>query len=320
MRIETLEKFQHWQKMLKRGRQKVRKLSKNPEGRAELLAESQQPGILMTPHLAEESTSAEKVPGPDWLWEREQAGKQIHAGSPRDANTRRYAFLSFPPEVRNMIYRGCADYPDCRRLFDAYYTQKTKSEKTIGKEIHGQFTLQLHTPTILLLCKQITRESLGILRSRAFVLDRLPPWIMDYPNPLTITNFISKPTLQQLQHIEVRLSLGDSQYGSCRVWMKVLKDLLRTLSGQNSVVGMKVMIKLNNVATNYIWTLELPDYEHLIKLLHRWEVHHARKPGTVQFEHWIMEHIYAFRIGHRNPAVRIYPDPYLWTGSILEYL
>ncbi|ORY65053.1 uncharacterized protein BCR38DRAFT_431734 [Pseudomassariella vexata] len=220
-----------------------------------------------------------------------------------------------------MIYQYCVDYPTCRQLYDTYYVQRDKQDNGKGKgKENAQVKPHLNTPTILLLCKRITREALGVLRSRYFILDRIPPWVMGNASPLPLIHFVSKTTLQNIKYFEFRVALGEGREGSGFIWIKVLRELLKVLSERNAVVEMKVMFTLKHIECWGLWLYELPGYERLTGMLNQWEFKHGHRPGTVQLEHWVIDYIYAYRTGFRNPLVRFYPDEVFWPGSVLEYL
>jgi hypothetical protein len=123
-------------------------------------------------------------------------------------------FHKLPLEIRNTIYEYSLHYPTCRDLYDAYYRQLAAYQPYSVNSIpdkRAQFTVNLFTPTILLLCKDITREALAVLRLRPFIIDRVPPWIMGHSSPLPLTTLISRETLQSLRFVEIKLSLGDSE-------------------------------------------------------------------------------------------------------------
>ncbi|KAJ2967502.1 hypothetical protein NUW58_g10435 [Xylaria curta] len=154
---------------------------------------------------------------------------------------------------------------------------------------------------MLLLCKQITREALTLLRLCPFVIDRIPPWIMGNSRPLPLTCLISKNTLQNLRFVEIKLSLGDGDgFFSGRVWFRVLEDVLRAWSGENSLIRLKIMIKVSNIDTDRIWVFELKNYAAIVNMIDDFAFKHGSKPDLVQYEHWVLDCDYAYKCGFRN--------------------
>ncbi|KAI1815150.1 hypothetical protein GGS20DRAFT_357653 [Poronia punctata] len=246
-------------------------------------------------------------------------------GLPPDHTTRGFPFLSgFPSEIRNLIYEYSLQYPTCCELFDAFYKQLGAFEAGDGGSsplIAADFTIKLFTPTILLLCKQITGEALVILRKRPFVIDRVPPWVMGRSSPLPLTGLIGCHTLQRLRWVEIRLSLGDSEnLSSGEVWIRVLDPLLKAWSVSNTLARLKIMIKVNNLDVTRLWEYERRRHDKIVRRINRFAFKHGGKPNLVEYEYWIIDHQYAFRCGGRNPLIRKHPDPYIWQGSVLEWV
>ncbi|KAK6819725.1 hypothetical protein PG987_016208 [Apiospora arundinis] len=167
---------------------------------------------------------------------------------------------------------------------------------------------------------EITREALSVLRSRVLVFDRIPPWIMGHSSPLGICNFINKDALQRVRYLELRVAFGEGGCGSGDIWANVVSDLLRALAPRNSIIELKVLVKLHRVDLLHVWTRELVFYELLLQQLRDWEHKYGNRPCTVHFEHWVIDDPYAYRTGFRNPLIRRHPDPMLWPGSIMEFL
>ncbi|KAK8042584.1 hypothetical protein PG994_013067 [Apiospora phragmitis] len=268
------------------------------------------------PHLRPRNMAAEGalVPSatilPAFLQDTAPSTSQPPAS--QDTNNR---FMKLPLEIRNMIYQCCVFYPPVRELYHAYYSQQ--QPRGTGKRSSG---VQRCTPTIYLLCKQITREALYMLRRRLLVIDRVPPWLMGHSNPLGICNFIHRDTLQTVRYLELRVAFGEGGYGSGDVWLNLVVDILSALAPRNSIIELKVLIKLHHVEIRHVWTRELVYYELLLQQLRDWEHKHGNRPCTVQFEHWVIDDPYAYRTGFRNPLIRRHPDALLWPGSIMECL
>ncbi|KAI1098833.1 hypothetical protein F4804DRAFT_112251 [Jackrogersella minutella] len=315
--VESRKKLADWRVMQHRGRNKVLKASKDPVARTRFLAElpSQNPVVL---HISEADRTSALASLPAFLYDSPaikparprnfRHRQQRRRRKPQPQNT----FLStFPPEIRNMIYKYAIGYPTCRSLYDYYYDQQDKDSSEIS----------LRTPTILLLCKQITREALCHLHLQPFIIDRIPPWVMGNPTPLPLVNFISKRTLQNLRFVQIKIPLGENiDFRSGKVWLGLLNDVLDVWSERNSLVRLQIMFKLSNITRPNIWFYELEDYEKIIEKLSYFEFKHGLKPGLIRWEHWVIDFGYAYRVGFRNPVIRIHPDPYIWQGSVIEWL
>ncbi|TGJ83062.1 hypothetical protein E0Z10_g5721 [Xylaria hypoxylon] len=271
---EAYRNYADWITMQRRGQRRVDKASKDPAARAKLLADIPPPRpVLLRPQHDEILLALSSFPAYC------TATTTLTCSRPNKAHG--FSFLgSFPAEVRNAIYQYAVDYPTCRELFDAYYEQVDILRARTKNGTSRSFTVDLYTPTILLLCKQITRESLSVLRLRPFVIDRIPPWIMGNPKPLPLTYLISKSTLQNIRFIEIKLSLGDGErYFSGRVWFQVLEDVLRAWSGNNSLVRLKVMIKVSNIDIDRLWDYELRNYAEIVKMVNLFPL----SPSSVWF-------------------------------------
>ncbi|KAI1430339.1 hypothetical protein F5Y12DRAFT_709352 [Xylaria sp. FL1777] len=312
---EAYQNYIDWATMQRRGRQRVDKASKDPIARAKLLADIPPPRpVLLRPQHDEIRPALSCLPA------------YCIPSAPLTCSLTKkahgFSFLgSFPAEVRNAIYQYAIDYPTCRELFDAYYEQVDALRARNNNGISCSFTIVLSTPTILLLCKQITRESLSVLRLRPFVIDRIPPWIMGNAKPLPLTYLISKATLQNVRFVEFKLSLGDGErYFSGGVWFQILEDVLRAWSGKNSLIRLKVMIKVSNIDMDGLWDYELRNYAEIVKMIDYFAFKHGSKPDLVQYEHWVIDCNYAYKCGFRNPLIRKHPDPHIWQGSVMEWI
>jgi hypothetical protein len=267
----TLKQYRSWQKTLRRGREMVAICFKNREGRVDPLVEY----VALQPHNAPVEAAAQL---PDFLLRIPPAhsggytASRNHRYALRSATRTRRSFLGFPAEVRNMIYQLSVHYPSCSELFDSFYVQKEKQDrdkKGKGKQSLDSIarardaTIRLHTPTILILCKQITREVLPILHERVFVIDRVPPWVMGHEFPLLFTDFISNRTLQSIRHIDLRITLGEGHLGCGKVWLKLVGDLLRSLK-DHSLVQFNVTFRMKRVDAYDVWYWDLLAYQDIM--------------------------------------------------------
>lgn len=139
-----------------------------------------------------------------------------------------FPFLHLPPELRLLIYHHALSYPPSHTLYRRFRISST---------------ITLTTPTLLLLCRQITHEALPVLHATPFVLDALPPFVLDRPRPLSLLEFISPRTLQAMRgEIELRLPLGRGKLGSGWAWGPVVEEVLGVLRGGNRCRGVRLVV------------------------------------------------------------------------------
>jgi hypothetical protein len=250
--------YHDWGRTLRRGQQQVTRFLKDPTRRVDPALESQGPRERHPPAREDSSTF------PAFL-KNSQPPVPICRNKPM-------WFYTLPPELRVNVCNFCIDYPHCRDLFDCYYNQRTRrhAEDTKGKQSlalmvqpNSGESIRFYTPTILLICKKITLEALCQLYTHTFLIDRIPPWVMGNGQPLPITDFMPKFTLQSLRYLEIRISLGEGS-GSGRVWLKMLVDLLLSL-GQHSLIKVKVVFKIKGMRNWFIWPNELHYYDNIRK-------------------------------------------------------
>lgn len=249
----TRDEYGHWCKILERGQNAVSRLIKDPDPNAletELArmanSEPQKP-----PHLRPRNVQAEGAFGaaatrlPAFLQDTAPSA----SSAPQNAGNN--IFMKLPLEVRNMIYDHCVFYPSSKELYHVHYSKRNSQ-------------VQRFTPTIYLLSKQITQEALLMLRSRVLVIDRVPPWPMGRSSPLEICNFISRDTLLRVRYLELRVAFGEGDSGHGDVWLKVLKDLMCALASRsNSIMEIKVLVKIHGLQVPYVWSAELKHYEQM---------------------------------------------------------
>lgn len=169
----------------------------------------------------------------------------------------RFSFFDFPAEIRNMIYHRSLHWPDCADLYRGYYRHAVAQPRE--QQCHRA---HLKTPTILLLCRRITDESMPVLKSRWFVIDRLPPCMPPLADGgggfLRMASFIGRETLQRLQYIDLRIGLGEGPMGSGWIWNRVLDELLGILGERNAFVHLRLLIRrCNQEDSPSIWTTEI---------------------------------------------------------------
>ncbi|KAF2103723.1 hypothetical protein NA57DRAFT_69933 [Rhizodiscina lignyota] len=118
-------------------------------------------------------------------------------------------FLSLPRELRDMVYEYALDWNEMNRAMirferglESHYEFCSIWRRTKGDPLPPLPKLTpLSTPTILLVCRQITDEALPILRKKALTIR--PP-LLGVPKefwPLQVTAFISSGTLKHVQHV-----------------------------------------------------------------------------------------------------------------------
>ena len=258
-RMASLKSYQdlaEWRRTQRLGRKRIAKANSDPVAWVAFLEETLRPlspPIASAPRATDDSsTDPPKNPclSPAFLFPTDADPERERPARQRPG----YSFLDFPPEIRHMIYHYAVDYPSCRSLFSAYYLQRRDG-----------FEIRHHTPTVLLLCKEVTREALTVLRTRPFVIDRIPPWLYGHRQPLPITWFISRETLQNIRLFEFKVTLGEGSCGSTNIWHRVLRYVFELWAERNSVARLRVMFKLCNLDFDDMWRCwELEEYEKLV--------------------------------------------------------
>ncbi|KAI0171753.1 hypothetical protein GGR52DRAFT_437877 [Hypoxylon sp. FL1284] len=316
---ESKQKLAEWGVVQDRGRKRIEKAFTDPATLYQLRIDIPPPAAVLFPG----STDDRRAAGsnlPEFL-----------SPSPSQPTlVRRHSFLSFPPEIRNEIYRCAVHYPSSRHLHDAYYNQNEelaakyrRRPKTSNRSKQPPETpFRLRTPTILLLCKRVTREALGFLySSRIFIVDQLPPWLAGGAAPLPLTSLVGRATLQNLRLVQLKIPLGESEnISSGAVWLRLVAGLLDVWAQRNALVRLHVVFKLSNVERPNMWSDELEDFEKLVQKLSDFEFRHGARLGMIRWEYWVIDFQCAYRVGWRNPLIRMHPDPYIWQPSLLEWV
>ncbi|KAM7195587.1 hypothetical protein V8F33_006591 [Rhypophila sp. PSN 637] len=246
-----------------------------------------------------------------------------------------FDFFNLPGEIRNLIYKISLHWPNRKELYASWYTlsyEHRRWEMCHPDEPERPFpiyTPRFRAPTILLLCKRITSECIGILRARTLVIDRLPPWRPGDPNPLPITSFIPKTTFQAIRRLEVKIPLGLSSCGSGYVWAPIVCDLFNMLREKNSFELLRVVFVIHYSPGNGAWRTSeqrhLEQIDHALVKLER-ENRNLKWPCTLERVYWIIEGNRASRAhtnssGELHPSdeeVRPYPDNDIYPSSIFE--
>lgn len=178
-----------------------------------------------------------------------------------------FKFLTFPAEIRNIIYEHAIHYPSCLDLYSAYYRQVAYADT-----LERRPEIVFRTPTLLLLSRRITAECLPILRSRTLLIDRLPPFCtVPKGSPggfMKVTDFIGRETLQNLRHIDLRIALGEGPLCSGWIWERVLDEVLDVLSERNVFATMRLLIRRygHTPGTRFMWESERKRYRHITKV------------------------------------------------------
>lgn len=243
----------------------------------------------------------------------------------------RFSFFDFPPEIRNMIYRISLQRPACADLYRGYY--KHNAAKSRGERWARP---HLKTPTILLLCKRVTAESMPVLRARWLIIDRLPPCAPPLPGGgggfMLLADFIGRETLQRLEYIDLRVGLGEGALGSGWIWNRMLDELLAILTERNALVHFRLLIRRCNEDDNRsIWSTEYTEEWAIRKKINYFEVTNPNifKPCKITEETWRIDGQQATFVavphksdGDQNPEplCRSYPDPEMFPGSIMQFV
>lgn len=182
--------------------------------------------------------------------------------SPNDGNKNAfapyYSFLNLPAEIRSIIYDLVLGYPDCSQLYSVYYGQirsqdhRNDSQEDSLLQRRPVFDGKFHTPSILLLCRRITEECLPILKSHTFIINRLPPfrsskmWTQEEGGgtQMRLGQFVGRATFQNLQHLDLRISICEGPIGSAWLWKRVVDELHEILSGRNRLVTMRLLLRV----------------------------------------------------------------------------
>ncbi|OIW31854.1 hypothetical protein CONLIGDRAFT_243120 [Coniochaeta ligniaria NRRL 30616] len=272
-------------------------------------------------------------------------GPAVAATSVNQDMSSRYGFLSFPAEIRNQIYDYACHWPDSRSLYahynreiDEYYAARRAGDATVKFPVWQGY---VKTPTILLLCRQITRECRPILESRFLVIDRLPPWPKGASQHVPLTKFITKKTLQSVKCLEIRFTLGQGEEGSGWYWIKIITELFDILLEENCFRELRIVLCLTSLSDPDVW---VQDTEYLKRIQSKtWQLT-LNNPNIwaakeINSEVWMIDGLEAHRLCFSAfPAadrVRFldesqlkalvvetvhYPNEKIWPVSILDFI
>jgi hypothetical protein len=169
----------------------------------------------------------------------------------------KYSFLTtFPPEIRTQIYDYACHWPNSRSIYAAYNREIDEYYTARRAGIARDFPVWrgcVKPLTILLLCKQITMECRPILESRFLVIDRLPPWPKGALQPVPLSKFITKKTLQAVKRLEIRFTLGQGTEGSGWFWIKMIRELVAILLEKNSFSELRIVLCVTSMDDVGVW-------------------------------------------------------------------
>lgn len=177
------------------------------------------------------------------------ASSSVDAPSPVHKDTAG-AFSRLPPEIRNMIYRLCLHFPDFGSLYSTYDPRSWGWHRGVAPRI------PLGTPTLLLLCKSITAECLGALRSQKLVIKEPPPCIQPCNRRTSIHNYISARTLQSLWYIEFRIIIKHETFHQGRPWADLVDEVASALREQTAAREVRFILDFHEDKKHPVCLLE----------------------------------------------------------------
>ena len=156
------------------------------------------------------------------------------------------SFLSLPLELRDDIYFRALAWPDLNPLF-----QKTQAENLNTLEAYRGTTvpkctivrdrsIELVTPSILLLNRQITSEARVVLQKKVLTISSPPPVPIQLAKPADITEFIGEGVLQTVRFVTLRLNFKDHEP---RDWMKTVENLLDVWCERNDLQSLHICVE-----------------------------------------------------------------------------
>ncbi|TLD26495.1 hypothetical protein PspLS_04686, partial [Pyricularia sp. CBS 133598] len=253
------------------------------------------------------------------------------------------SWFIFPSELRNQIYEQTVKLPTSHELYAEYYTQvraylsrrcggrSSRDDKTDRQddEPFPMYKANLRTPSILLVSRSITDECLSILHARTFTFDRIPPWVPGAADPMCVSSFLGRATLQNLRHVDLRIDLGRGRHGSAWIWTKLAEDLLDVLAVSSRLLSLRVVLKLFQTHNLRLWEFESGErywYKRLLHKLDWFRANHLQvwSPPAITVEYWEIRRdwVYLLDPSGRNPVATLgrVTDPKLVPGSITDFL
>ncbi|KAL1876495.1 hypothetical protein Daus18300_002739 [Diaporthe australafricana] len=175
-----------------------------------------------------------------------------------------------------------------------------------------------------------------VLKSRWFVIDRLPPCMPPLADGgggfLRMASFIGRETLQRLHYIDLRIGLGEGPMGSGWIWNRVLDELLGILVERNAFVHLRLLIRrCNQEDSPSIWTTEIGEDLQIRKKIMRFQMSNPNvfRPGKITVDTWRVDGQQATLLTRPHqpepndgtkPPRRTYPDRELFPGSIMQFV
>ncbi|KAI6359657.1 hypothetical protein MCOR25_006985 [Pyricularia grisea] len=257
------------------------------------------------------------------------------------------SWFIFPSELRNQIYEHLIQLPTSHELYAEYYTQirtylsrKSQRRRDGGfisddktnkqdDEPFPTYKANLRTPSILLVSRAITDECLSILQTRILTVDRIPPWVPGAADPMRVSSFIGRATLQNLRHVDLRIDLGRGRHGSAWIWTKLAEDLLDVLAASSRLLSLRVVLRLFQTHNLRLWEFESGErywYKRLLHKLDWFRANHSQvwSPPAIMIEYWEIRRdwVYLLDPSGRNPVATLgrVTDPKLVPGSITDFL
>ncbi|EEH43733.2 uncharacterized protein PADG_00022 [Paracoccidioides brasiliensis Pb18] len=176
-------------------------------------------------------------------------------------NRRPLSFLHLPPEIRHEIYTLALSWPNLRvpfarlryecemaeaiwftyrpRIWPAYLP-RTRCSYSYPKSALPPPHIPKSdyiTPTVFLLCRQITYEALPVLHAQELVIDEPPPYSMALGRPVDISMFISKGALQQARRVVLKIDIASL----ASRWARTVDTLLDIWYAGNRLEELRVV-------------------------------------------------------------------------------
>jgi hypothetical protein len=101
---------------------------------------------------------------------------------------------------------------------------------------------KMTTPSLLLVSRQVSSETLAILYKKPLVLSQTPPCLPQLAKPNDIADFTSETTLQLVRKVvfEMDLYYTHDRQDIYRAWLKTVETLLDVWCVRNNLEGVEV--------------------------------------------------------------------------------
>jgi hypothetical protein len=144
---EAVNQYREWETTVLRGRERVKGWLENPAAHQDIFPDPspsiRSPGLL-TPSTSRPAKIPDFLARPSHPDDRKGSDASQGVGSryeTRSVTRQRHSFVGLPAEIRNMVYQLCVDYPNCRTLFDSFYSQQAKHSDGKGRKGKGNHML-----------------------------------------------------------------------------------------------------------------------------------------------------------------------------------